>query len=271
MKASSDGASSRVGNEGVSRSVLRAVQLLQVVAVRAREPLRLNEIVQMTGLPKTTCHRLLGVLCDEGLLRMDDSGRYAPGPLLLAMGMNFLRQTDIREVAHPAMVEFTSKTSETTHLGVLHFPFVVYIDKVESPHAVRMHSQVGAMNPVYRTGLGKALAAFSSDALIDEICAGPLEATTPNTITDGDALRADLLLTRERGYSVDDVENEEGIRCIGAPVLGHDGRPLAAVSLAGPDVRLTLEVAHALGPDLVAVTREISRQLGYRGTTGAPT
>jgi IclR family acetate operon transcriptional repressor len=169
------------------------------------------------------------------------------------------------------MVEFTSKTSETTHLGVLHFPFVVYIDKVESPHAVRMHSQVGAMNPVYRTGLGKALAAFSSDALIDEICAGPLEATTPNTITDGDALRADLLLTRERGYSVDDVENEEGIRCIGAPVLGHDGRPLAAVSLAGPDVRLTLEVAHALGPDLVAVTREISRQLGYRGTTGAPT
>lgn len=263
--------SDRGGNEGVSRSVLRAVQLLQVVAVRARNPLRLNEIVQMTGLPKTTCHRLLGVLCDEGMIRTDDLGRYAPGPLLLAMGMNFLRQTDIRQIAHPAMVEFTNKTGETTHLGVLHFPFVVYIDKVESPHAVRMHSQIGAMNPLHRTGLGKALVAFSPETLIEEVCAGPLDATTRNTITDGDALRAELILTRERGYSVDDVENEEGIRCIGAPVLGHDGRPLAAVSLAGPDVRLTLRVAHTLGPELVAVTREISRRLGYRGTTGTST
>jgi IclR family acetate operon transcriptional repressor len=255
--------------EGSARSVVRAVHLLKVVAVQGRTPMRLAEIVQITGLPKTTCHRLLSVLCDEGLLRMDEFGRYAPGALLLAMGMNFIGQADVREIAHPAMVEFTNETGETTHLGVLQFPMVVYIDKVESRHAVRMHSQIGAVNPAYRTGLGKALVAFSSEALIDEVCKGPLEAATPNTITDGDALRAELRLTRERGYSVDDVENEVGIRCIGAPILGHDGRPIAAVSLAGPDVRLTLQAAHDLGPRLVAVTREISRQLGYRGTTGA--
>jgi IclR family acetate operon transcriptional repressor len=254
--------------DGPSRSVVRAINLLKVVALQARQPVRLTDVVQMTGLPKTTCHRLLNVLCDEGLLRIDDYGRFAPGPLLLAMGMNFIGQADVREIAHPAMVEFTQLTGETTHLGVLHFPMVVYIDKVESPHAVRMHSQIGAVNPVYRTGLGKALIAFSSEELIAEVCAGPLEATTRNTITDGEALRADLILTRERGYSVDDVENEAGIRCIGAPILGHDGRPIAAVSLAGPDVRLTLKVAHELGPSLVAVTREISRQLGYRGTSG---
>lgn len=257
-----------VSSDGVSRSVLRAVKILQIVAVSARGPLRLAEVVQISGLPKTTCHRLLGVLSDEGMIRTDDLGRYAPGPLLLAMGMNFLRQADIREIAHPAMVDFTNRTGETTHLGILHFPFVVYIDKVESPHAVRMHSQIGAMNPIYRTGLGKALLAFSAETLIEEVCAGPLAATTSRSITDGDALKVDLRLTRERGYSVDDVENEEGIRCIGAPVLGHDGRPVAAISLAGPEVRLTLEVAHELGPELVAVTREISHQLGYRGASG---
>ena len=269
MNALSKSATSGGGIDGSTRSLLRAVLLLQVVGVRAQKPLRLAEIVQASGLPKTTCHRLLGVLCDEAMLRIDEMGRYGPGPMLLAMGMNFLRQTDVREIAHPAMLELTNRTGETTHLGILHFPWVVYIDKVESPHAVRMHSQIGAMNPIYRTGLGKALLAFSPDSLINEVCSSPLEATTRFSITEGDALRTDLALTRERGYSVDDVENEEGIRCIGAPIFGHDGRPVAAVSLAGPDMRLTLSVAHELGPVLVSVTRGISRQLGYRGAAGS--
>lgn len=254
----------RVPAEGTSRSVARALQVLDVVAVRSREPVRLVDIVAETGLPKTTCHRILGTLTHMGLLRVDDQGRFGPGALLLAMGMNFLSQTDIRSLARPLMEQLAMETQETCHLGVMQFPWVVYLDKVESPLAIRMHSEVGAINPIYCTGLGKAVVAFSPPEVVDEVCELPLEARTPRTITSPGELRRELAKIRDRGFAIDDVENEAGIRCVGAPILGHDGNAVAALSLAGPETRLTLDVAMQLGASLLDTAQRISAQIGYR-------
>lgn len=250
--------------EGTSRAVSRALQILDMVAVRSREPVRLVDVVAHTGLPKTTCHRLLGTLTSNGLLRVDEDGRFGPGALLLAMGMNFLGQTDIRSLARPLMEELAMETQETCHLGVMQFPWVVYLEKVESPLAIRMHSEVGAINPMYCTGLGKALLAFSPPDVVDQVCESELEPRTERTITDPARLRVELARIRERGFAIDDVENEVGIRCVGAPIRGHDGNALAALSLAGPETRLTLEVALELGEQVATVAERISRQLGYR-------
>lgn len=249
--------------ENASRSVLRSIKILETVALHSHEHMRLVDVVAQTGLPKTTCHRLLSVLAESGLLRLDDQGRYGPGALLLAMGMNFLKQTDIRSFARPHMEELTKTTLETCHLGILQFPWVVYLEKVESPLAVRMHSEVGAVNSLYCTGLGKALLAFSSSNLIDSICAGQFEARTPQTITTAQGLREDLKRIRDRGYSIDDVENEEGIRCVGAPIFGHDGTPIAAISLAGPANRITLKSTIHLGPMVAEAALDVSRRLGF--------
>lgn len=249
--------------ENASRSVLRSIKILETVALHSKEPVRLIDVVARTGLPKTTCHRLLSVLAEKGLLRVDDQGRYGPGALLLAMGMNFLKQTDIRSFARPRMEELTKSTLETCHLGILQFPWVVYLEKVESPLAVRMHSEVGAMNPLYCTGLGKALLAFSSSDLIDSICSGELEARTAQTITTADRLKEDLEQIRARGYSLDDVENEEGIRCVGAPIFGHDGLPIAAISLAGPANRITIDSISHLGPMVAEAALDVSYRLGF--------
>jgi IclR family acetate operon transcriptional repressor len=252
---------------GGSRSVSRALKLLETVALQSQTPLRLADIVSISGLPKTTSHRLLGVLCSHGLLNMDDDGRYRPGALLLAMGTNFLRQTDLRDVALPSMQRLTELTQETSHLGILQFPWVVYVEKVESPHAVRMHSQVGAMNPLYCTGLGKALLAFSPEPLINQVCKGPLPRHTDKTLTTAKALRQDLERIRDRGYSIDDVENEPGIRCVGAPILNHEGHASAAISVAGPETRLTMKDTPRIGNLVVTIASEISRRLGF---TDAP-
>lgn len=254
---------STVAGESASRSVLRSFKILEEVALHAREPMRLVDVVAATGLPKTTCHRLLNVLVDEGLLRMDDQGRFGPGALLLAMGTNFLRQTDIRSLARPRMAELTQQTQETCHLGILQFPWVVYLEKVESPLAVRMHSEVGAVNPLHCTGLGKALLAYSSQDLITTICSRPLVARTSQTITSPEELQAEVARIKDRGYSIDDVENEEGIRCVAAPIFGHDGSPIAAISLAGPADRLTLASTDELGPLVAEAAIEVSRQLGF--------
>jgi IclR family acetate operon transcriptional repressor len=251
------------GIAGGSRSVTRALTLLETVALQAQSPLRLADIVSMSGLPKTTSHRLLGVLCGHGLLSVDEDGRYRPGALLLAMGTNFLRQTDLRDVALPSMQRLTEVTQETSHLGLLQFPWVVYVAKVESPQAVRMHSQVGAVNPLYCTGLGKALLAFSPQPLIDQVCAGPLPRRTDKTLTTSKALLKDLALIRERGYSIDDVENEPGIRCVGAPILNHEGKASAAISVAGPETRITMKDAPRIGNLVVTIASEISRSLGF--------
>lgn len=250
--------------EGTSRSVSRALQILDVVAVRSREPVRLVDVVAYTGLPKTTCHRLLATLTNNGLLRIDNQGRFGPGALLLAMGMNFLSQTDLRSLARPLMEDLALETQETCHLGVMQFPWVVYLEKVESPLAIRMHSEVGAINPIYCTGLGKALLAFSPSEVVDQVCDTALESRTERTITDPSHLRVELAGIRERGYAIDDVENEAGIRCVGAPIRGHDGNALAALSLAGPETRLTLEVALKLGKQVATAAQRISHQLGYR-------
>lgn len=252
-----------VAGESASRSVLRSLRILEEVALHAREPVRLVDVVSKTGLPKTTCHRLLNVLVDEGLLRTDDQGRFGPGALLLAMGTNFLRQTDIRSLARPRMAALTQQTQETCHLGILQFPWVVYLEKVESPLAVRMHSEVGAVNPLHCTGLGKALLAFSSHDLITSICSRPLESRTPRTITNPDELQAEVARIKERGYAIDDVENEDGIRCVAAPIFGHAGSPIAAISLAGPADRLTLGSTDELGPMVADAALDVSRQLGF--------
>lgn len=252
--------------EGTSRAVARALQILEVVAVRSREPVRLVDVVADTGLPKTTCHRLLGTLTHSGFLRMDDHGRFGPGALLLAMGMNFLSQTDIRTLARPLMEKLAVETQETCHLGVIQFPWVVYLEKVESPLAIRMHSEVGAINPIHCTGLGKAVLAFSPSDVVNQICEMELEPHTDRTITDPDQLRSELAKIRDRGFAIDDVENEVGIRCVGAPILGHDGHALAALSLAGPETRLTHEVALQLGERVSSIARLISMQMGYRSS-----
>jgi len=246
-----------------SRAVNRSLQILSIVALHSQEPLKLAEIIKLSALPKSTVHRLLNVLCDAGFLRVDSDSRYGPSPLLLSMGMNFLRQADVRSMALPAMQDLSASTQETSHLGVLQFPWVVYVDKVESPLAVRMHSKVGAMNPLHCTGLGKALLAFSSADLIDRIATGTLTKATKNTITDEKSLRKELAKIREQGFAIDDVENEVGIRCVGAPILGHEGTAIAAISVAGPDTRMTPERTLLLANEVKSVARKISRQLGF--------
>ena len=249
--------------EGTSRSVARALQVLDAVAVRAHEPVRLVDVVAETGLPKTTCHRILSTLAASGLLRVDEQGRFGPGALLLAMGMNFLDQTDLRTLARPTMEQLATETEETCHLGVMQLPWVVYLEKVESPLAIRMHSQVGAINPMYCTAMGKAIIAFSPTEVFDRVVDMPLERRTARTITSADALRTELAKIREFGFAIDDVENEAGIRCVGAPILGHDGNAVAALSLAGPETRLTLDLAMSLGERVRDRALSLSEQMGY--------
>jgi DNA-binding IclR family transcriptional regulator len=247
-----------------SSSLRRAIQVLDEIAewqAAGRPGRTLAGLAEGLGMSRSTVHRLLAPLVDAGLVERSPSG-YRLGRHTAYLGGIYLDGLDLRSLAREHLESLVARTGETAHLVVRSGTEMTYIDKVESPAALRMHSRVGGRMPLYCTGAGKALLAFLPDDVTREVIAEGLVARTPTTIVDGAELRRDLALIRERGYSVDEVENEPGIRCIGAVVFGRDGRPAAAISLSGPANRLTADVVPRFGPMVAAEAGRISRRLG---------
>lgn len=247
-----------------SQTLDRALNVLIQVGESAARGLTLAECTALLGYSKPTTHRILRTLTRRGFLRNDpERGVYALGVTNLRLGMDFLEQLDLRREALPLLRELAERTGETAHLAILHGGEVVYIEKVESRHAVRMFSRIGHTMPPYSTGVGKAILAFLPREELESILPAQLERRTPATITDRAELLEHLAALRERGYSTDNVENEDGIRCVGTPVFDHTGAVCAAISIAGPATRITPERF----PELGALAREtalaISRKIGY--------
>ncbi len=143
---------------------------------------------------------------------------------------------------------------------------VVYVAKVESRRTLRIPSAVGRRNPAYCTGVGKAmLAHLSEEQLAAYLAQTPLRARTRKTITSKPELRAELRAIAAQGYAIDDHEIEEGVRCVGAPVRDYSGRVVAAISIAGPSIRVTKDRIPELAAHVIAAASAISAQAGYHG------
>lgn len=251
-------------SETVVQSVARAVEIMETLA-SSRAPVGVVDLARRVGLPVSTTHRLLRALQQHGLVRRDArSGRHELGLKVVDLSARVLDNLDVRTVARPVLEQLQAETRETVHLAVLDQADVVYIDKLDSTRALRMYSRIGRRVPVYCTALGKALLAFSDEELVRTILGRiRLRRQTANTITSRAALHAELAEVRRRGYAVDNIEFEDGIRCVGAPVFDHAGRCAAAISLSVPAVHLPLRrIEHDLGPLVRKAAIRVSRQLG---------
>lgn len=244
------------------KTVLKALSLLNLVA--AQPNLTLSELGRRAGVPAPTVLRLLRALQEVSLVEVDRDGRYRLGVHCLVLGSTYLENVDIRAEARPELERLAEETGETVHLGVPDGTEVIYVDKVETSHSVRMYSRVGAASPMYSTGIGKAILAHAGAELLEAVAAAGMPRRTPNTITDPRRLQEELERLRQRGYSIDDIENEEGIRCAAAAVLRADGTPLAAVSVSGPASRITAERIPTLGEAVMEVADRLSARLGYQ-------
>ncbi len=222
-------------------------------------------------LPKGTTHRLLSSLAHFGYVQQDSKTRnYSLGLKLLELGNILLGQLDLRKAAEPDLWSLAEKTKETVHVVILDQKEVVYIDKVEidqNPSGLRMASRVGARNPAHSCAVGKVLLAnLSKEELKSLIQEKGLPKRTENTITDPAQLEEALQAVRNRGYAIDDEENEKGIRCVAAPILNEAGRAVAAVSISGPSFRVTRRmVQEKLKKEVMEAALKISGRLGYRG------
>lgn len=223
----------------------------------------LDEIARRSGVHKSTASRLMRTLQRHGFVQVQNR-HYRLGLGIFSLAHAAAEQLDIREVARPHLESLAHLTRETVHLAVLDDQEVVYIDKIDSQHPLRMYSRIGRRAPCYCTGLGKALLAFLPPGEREKTAAAiTYRRFTRNTITDPADLLAHLEQVRRQGYAVDNHEHEDEIHCIAAPIHGLDGRPVAAVSIAAPRSRMPRPELESYVPALLDATRQISAELGH--------
>ncbi|HKN12139.1 MAG TPA: IclR family transcriptional regulator [Candidatus Binatus sp.] len=243
----------------------RVVRILECFGPE-RTDLRLVEIVAATGLHKSTLYRLLEAMRAHRLIGFDaESGCYHPGLKLFEIGSLAAGRFALERHAHPTLEHLATVSGETAHLCVLDGSDVVYVAKVECTRTLRIPSAVGQRNPAYCTGVGKAILAFLTPEQIESyIASTPLKPFTRKTLISSKELKANLGQVTVQGYAVDDQEREEGVRCVAAPVRDHAGEVIAAISIAGPSIRVTKERIAGLASHVVQAADEISAAIGYR-------
>ena len=242
----------------------RAVDILQVLSEGSRE-LAAGEVAERLSLHKSTIHRLLTVLDQHRLIRRNaETGRYALGLRLFEFGTRAVRGLQLRDQAQPHLDQLARETGETAHICVFDNGEMVSLGYAEGSRSLRMPATVGRRTPAYCSAVGKAMLAFLPESALDEVLARPLQACTEKTLVTREALLADLRQVRIRGYSVDNEEIEKGLRCVGGPVWNHTGEVAGAVSVAGPAFRITRTRVPAIARAVLAMTRRLSAELGYR-------
>ena len=221
-------------NTDAGTDFMRVVdKIFAIIEELSRGNLGVSELSRLTGLSKSTVHNNLSGLVDLGYVSKDSRGRYQLTYRFVSLSQRFLAQVRDVEVVRPIIKELSEETQATVHFGVLDRDCIVYVEKVDSPRPVRMASYIGKRIPLHCTALGKAALAFlppdEASKILDKC---DMQERTSNTITEREELVRQLEEIRKVGYAVDNEENEEGIRCIAAPVFGYEGVSIAAVSIS---------------------------------------
>jgi IclR family transcriptional regulator, acetate operon repressor len=238
-----------------------AIEKLVAVLEALPEHDRVKSLSDATGLPPSTTHRIVNQLAELGWVHASDRS-YAPGPRLLSLVRRIDADSSLARIASEPVRRLRDHTGYTVHFGVLHGDVAVYAIKKEGRRAYLMRSRVGDQLPLHSTAIGKAILASLPEPQVRQIAKRTgLPAATTNTITQVDGLIEHLAEVRHRGWALDDQENEQHTRCVGAAVLDSEGRVVGGVSLSALEFDMPLDVAQRLSGTVVATAKEISTAL----------
>jgi IclR family transcriptional regulator, KDG regulon repressor len=239
------------------------IAVLQIIA-DAETPPNIAKLVTASGYPRPTVHRIVAALQAEGLVAAVGNGNtFALGTRLVSLASRSWERSDLRIAAVDALMELRNTTSETVHLAVPSDGAMVYIEKLESPHAVRMASRIGTRVALTSSSVGKAwLATLTPSEREPLLQQAPRVRFTEHTMTDLDAIRGEIELTAQRGYAEDREENEQSIWCYGAAILGADGRAVGCISISMPMFRRQADEQRSYIEPLLTACRTIAARLG---------
>lgn len=248
----------------IVQSVDRALSILEVLT-NYREGLGVTEISEKVNLHKSTVYRLLSTLIYKEYVVQDmRSNNYKVTFKLFELGNKNIEKIDLLSVSKVYAKKLMESVNEVVHLVVRDDTQIVYIEKVEANNTIRMASTIGRRSPMYRTSVGKAILAYLSEKEVEAIWENSkVEKLTEYTITELNEMKEELKKVREKGYAIDNQENEIGVRCIGAPIFNRHGKVEGAISISGPATRVREEDVEKIAEEVMKFAQFISKELGY--------
>lgn len=244
-----------------TQAVDRAAGLLLAV-LESPHPPTFGELHESSGLAKSTLSRLLSSLERHELIFRSDDGTVRPGGALTRFAHSRRPTDELIEVTRPCMVELSEATGETINLAVLAGTEVEQISQVDCTYLIGGVKSGDVKVPLHASALGKVFLAYGAD-----LPPGRLRKISTRTITSRDRLREELERVREQGWALADSELERGLIAVAAPVFSAGGDVVAAMSISGPTLRMTREVAHSYAVLLVEQAMRASTFLGFEGAT----
>ncbi len=214
-------------------AVDKAVSVITAFGKDAHLGVGVSELARRSSLSKSTTFRLLGMLERNGVVERAGTA-YRLGRVLQEVGAQVSTpgQDRVRDLLTPFLADLYEATHMTVQLAMLSGVHVVYLNKLEGHQRLRTPSRIGGRMPAYCTAVGKVLLAYDPVAL-DATLSMPRHAWTPSTLVDEEALRRELWQVRRRGVATDRGESLQTLTCVGAPVMGASGTPIAALSISG--------------------------------------
>ncbi len=222
----------------------------------------IKELSDLSGMLKSSVYNVVSTFQMCGFIEKNNSsGKYKLGKKILTLS-NVLYSTDpTKAIIKPYMDKIAEECLETVYLAFPSGTEIIYVEGSYPPGVLYARSIVGVKAKMYCTGIGKAILAYSDEELVQSVVDQGLEAFTSFTLSDEKALREDLEKTRQRGYSIDNMEHEYGIRCIGVPLHNSSGHLLGALSISGPSLRVMDDKVAFFAEKLQEATNEIKTLL----------
>lgn len=246
-----------------NQSVIKAFRLIELLSEKAE--MSITELGSTLGLNKGAVFRFISTLKSIGYIEQNPiNEKYYLTIRLFGIGSRVMTRLNEVQEAHTVMEQLAQKTNETVHLAMLNNDNVVYLDKIDSKHALRIFSRVGNQAPCYCTGLGKVLLAWFSDKEINKIVKEKkMIKFTDTTITSLAALKKEFQKIRKQGYAIDNQEHEKGIQCIAVPIRNREKIIIAAISITWPETRNDNDSMKYYKNLMIEAGLQISKRLGY--------
>ncbi|MEK5645689.1 IclR family transcriptional regulator [Paenibacillus rhizosphaerae] len=244
------------------KTLKKALDVLGCFSASVTE-LGISEISEKLGLYKSNVHNLVSTFEQFGYMEKNpDNGKYRLGMKVLELAYIINSNLGLHNLIYPPMRALSTEINEVVYFALPKEPLIIYLEGVYPSSSYSSRSMVGETAEMYCTSLGKAiLANLPPDRAVKAIAGQSMAVYTPNTITEKDILLDELELTRKRGYSIDNMEHEFGIKCVGVPVFKRDGSLLGAMSISGPSLRLDDQTVKEYAEKLRTSSQKISLRI----------
>ncbi len=249
-----------VEKEAKVKSLAKALKILELFD-RDHPERGVMELARLSGMMKSSVYNIISTFYSCGYLEKSENGRYRLGLKILELSNVLQNNQETPKLVKPFMDKIAEECNETVYFAIPSGTEVIYMEASHPRGMTFTRSVVGVKVKMYCTSVGKAMLAFSGEEVLRTVAEAGMPAFTPFTLTNEQALREDLEQTRRRGYAIDNMEHEYGIRCVGVPVRNTRGDIVGALSISGPSLRVMDDKVTVFSTSLLKASAELQSLL----------